>query len=137
MEWVFDTSVTMAWCFEDERTAETDALFDRLAMRSAAVVPHIWPLEVANVLAMARRKGRITEAKHRQFLSLLAGASIEVESRSMGEVFNDVLSLADKHRLSCYDASYLELAMRLGLPLATLDKDLRKAGAAAGLHLLI
>ncbi|HUB27962.1 MAG TPA: type II toxin-antitoxin system VapC family toxin [Tepidisphaeraceae bacterium] len=135
-EWVFDASVTLAWCFDDERTANSDALFDRLKSRIPAIVPQIWPMEVTNVLALAGRKGRITVAERRQFLSMLESASVTVDAPSMATIFNDVLAIAQSHRLTAYDASYLELAMRLGLPLATLDKDLHKAARAAGLRLL-
>jgi predicted nucleic acid-binding protein len=136
MEWVFDTSVTMAWCFDDERTDETDALLDRLAAGKAATVPQIWPLEVANVLAQVARKGRISMAKRRQFLAMLESSAISVDVLSARSVFNDVLQLAEKHHLTSYDASYLELSMRTGLPLATLDKALRKAARDAGVSLL-
>ena len=69
MEWVFDASVTMAWCFDDERTADTDALLRRLAT-SPAIVPQLWPLEVGNVLALAVRKARLTAAQRAQFIAL-------------------------------------------------------------------
>lgn len=136
MEWVFDTSVTMAWCFDDESSPETDALLDRVAARSPATVPQIWPLEVANVLTLVARKGRISAAKRRQFLSMLETAAISIDVLPASSVFGDVLRLAEDHHLTSYDASYLELAMRMGLPLATLDKALRKAAHDAGVSLL-
>ncbi len=136
MEWVFDASVTMAWCFDDEKTAETDALLDRIGAGSPAIVPQIWALEVANVLVQVGRKGRITPAKRRQFLAMLEGAAISIDVIPAKSVFNDVLQVAKEHRLTSYDASYLELSMRLGLPLATLDKALHKAARATGVSLL-
>jgi predicted nucleic acid-binding protein len=136
MEWVFDTSITMAWCFEDERTDETDALLDRLASGSAALVPQVWPLEVANVLTQAARKGRVKPAKSRQFLAMLESAAITVDLLPIASVFNEILQLAGEHHLTSYDASYLELAMRTGLPIATLDKALRRAANRAGVGLL-
>lgn len=136
MEWVFDTSVTMAWCFDDEKTPATDALLDRLASGSPGGVPQIWPLEVANVLAQVARKGRVKPAQRRQFLAMLENAPITVDLLSTGSVFNDLLQLAEKYRLTSYDASYLELAMRASVPLATLDKALRRAAKDAGVALL-
>jgi predicted nucleic acid-binding protein len=135
MEWVFDASVTMAWCFDDERTAATDALLTRLAT-SPATVPQIWPLEVANVLALAMRKGRLTPAKRAQFIALLEASPIHVDAATAGGAFGATLALADAHGLTVYDAAYLELATRLALPLATLDADLRGAAARAGVPLL-
>jgi len=136
MNWVLDTSVTMAWCFDDERTAKTDELLDQLAQNSGLVVPQIWSLEVANVLLTAAKKGRITPAKRRQFLTLLESARISVDMVAPNIVFNEVFNLADKYQLISYDASYLELAMRRGLPLATLDKALKRAAMAAGISIL-
>jgi len=102
----------------------------------AAVVPSIWPLEIANVLAIAARKNRITTARRQQFLTLLQNAPITVDASSIKGVFGSITALADQHRLTLYDASYLELAMRRGLPLATLDGDMQKAAGAAGVRLL-
>src|ERR1043165_7595414 len=136
MEWVFDASIVLAWCFDDERTPQSDALFDKLASKVPAVVPQIWPLEISNVLLLASRKRRISETECRQFLGILENAAISVDVLSIADIFSDVIHLADKHRLTCYDAAYLELCMRLSLPLATLDTDLRKAAASTGVRLL-
>jgi predicted nucleic acid-binding protein len=136
MEWVFDASVTIAWCFDDERSPETEELLDRLVARSPAVVPQIWPLEIANVTTLAMRRGRINAAKRLEFLSMLESATIAVDHSAMNWIFRDVIQLADKYKLTSYDASYLELAMRLGIPLATLDKDLLRASRDAGVKLL-
>jgi predicted nucleic acid-binding protein len=136
-QWIFDCSVSMTWCFEDERSAKTDELFDRLVAGSKAMVPQIWPLEVGNVLTLASKKGRITPAKRRQFLSLLAAAPIQLDFLSIGSAFGDVIALAEAHGLTTYDASYLELAIREGSPLATLDKALRAAAKVVGVSLLL
>jgi predicted nucleic acid-binding protein len=136
MEWIFDASISLAWCFDDERTSQTDALLNRLRDGSPAVVPQVWPLEVTNVLVLAGKKKRITAARRREFLAMLQGAPITVEMLSRKTLFNDVLLLAEKHNLTSYDASYLELAMRLALPLATVDKDLVRAADDAGVALL-
>jgi predicted nucleic acid-binding protein len=135
MEWVFDASVTMAWCFDNEHTAETDALLRRL-VTSPAIVPQLWPLEVANVLALAVRKGRLTPAQRAQFIALLEGSSVHIDADTAGRAFGPTLTLAEAHRLTVYDATYLELAARRRLPLATLDQDLRIAAAATGVALL-
>lgn len=138
MAWVFDVSVAMAWCFDDERTPQTDALLDRLKT-DPATVPNLWHLEVANVLAQAMRRKprpRITIAQRAQFLGMLAAAPINVDPQTASRAWAATLQLADLHTLSTYDAAYLELALRLGVELATLDADLRKAALATGLKIL-
>lgn len=136
MEWVFDASVTMAWCFDDERTPQTEALFDRLIQGSEAVVPQIWPLEVLNVLILAGRRGRITSDKRAEFLALMNSAPIRIDDETITRASSETLALAEAHRLTIYDATYLEVALRHKLPLATLDKELRAAATAAGVPLL-
>src|SRR5579862_4958732 len=130
MTWVFDASITMAWCFDDEKTAKTESLFDRLAA-APATVPQIWPLEVGNVLVIAMRKSRISPAKRSQFIATLAALPIVVDPATFEFAMTSVLTLADQHQLTTYDAAYLELAMRHGIPLATLDSALHKAAEAA------
>lgn len=131
---VIDTSVAMAWCFEDETTQATDAVLDRLR-DDQAVVPPIWPLEVANVLLVAERRGRLSEAQANRFLGLLAQLTIDVDDSPTD--MGGVIAAGRRHTLSSYDASYLVLAERLGAPLATLDKPLTKAAHKAGVELLI
>lgn len=131
---VLDCAFAMAWCFEDEAGDRTDALLTGL-VHGSAMVPAIWPLEVANVLLVAERKGRITLAKTAEFLSLLAGLPILVDSQGSEKAWSDVLSLARAYRLSAYDAAYLELAIRQRAKLATLDAALRSAAQAAGVAL--
>lgn len=125
----------MAWCFEDEATEFTDSLLNRLAEASARV-PSIWFLEVANVLAISERKGRTNQAKITQFLQLLGDLPITVDAKTAEKAFTDVLTLARTHRLTSYDAAYLELALREGLPLATLDERLKQVAASLGIPLL-
>lgn len=135
-QWVLDASVTVAWCFEDERTPHVEALLKRLFV-SPAIVPQLWPFEVANVLAMATRKGRVTQAERSRFLGMLITSPVTIDHSKSPLAFRDVLPLAETHRLTVYDAAYLELALRRGLPLATLDKALAAAAAsAAGVPLL-
>lgn len=129
---VIDTSVTMAWCFEDEETLAADEVLDRLR-GGDAVVPSLWQLEVANVLLVAERRGRISEAQAERFVSLLEQLPIRVDA---DVDMTSVLGVGRRHGLSAYDACYLVLAERLGAPLATLDAALAAAGRAAGVTVL-
>lgn len=99
-------------------------------------MPSLWFLEVANVLTLAERRGRILEADLTRYLDLLFQLEIEVDQTSPRSVFGDVLALARSYRLTSYDAAYLELSIRQQLPLATLDQDLRAAAESAGVELL-
>ncbi|HMS89710.1 MAG TPA: type II toxin-antitoxin system VapC family toxin [Acidimicrobiales bacterium] len=130
---VVDTSVAMAWVFEDEATPATDALLERLRDGSA-VVPSLWRFEVANVLAVAERRGRITEAQSVRFSRLLGALPIDVDDDPA--TLQELVHTARHHGLSAYDASYLLLALRLGAPLATLDGRLRDAAKTAGVGLV-
>lgn len=129
---VLDCSVTMSWCFEDEVDSGSGSGVDVL-LRHEAFVPWIWTLEVANVLLVAERRGRLASADSSRFLALLRGLPIRVDSGSVDRVWTDVLSLARQHQLSSYDAAYLELAARQGVPLLTLDQDLQRVAAEIGL----
>lgn len=130
---VLDTSITMAWCFADEATPETAALNRRLAAE-AAVVPGHWPLEVSNVLSVAERKKRISLQETEEFVGQLGLLEIQVDHEGCADAFKRLIPLTRSHALTAYDAAYLELALRRRLPLATLDRDLRKAAKAAGVE---
>lgn len=132
---VVDNSIVMSWCFQDEANPYADAVLDSLS-EAAALVPSIWPLEVINVLLVAERKKRITEANSVRFTELLSQLPIVVEYEKLERIMNDILALARVNKLSSYDASYLGLAMRKGLPLATLDKRLKQAAIAADVKIL-
>jgi len=123
---VVDNSVVMSWCFEDEGNIYADAVLESLESREA-FVPTIWPLEVGNVLLVAERKKRLTQAAVVRFLALLGGLPITVEQETPERMLKEIVSLAREHGLSTYDASYLDLAMRFDLPIATLDAALVKA----------
>ena len=125
---VLDASVALAWCFDDESTPAAWALLDRL-QHAPAFVPALWALEIGNILLGAERRRRITHARSVEFLGILAELDIRVDPDRPGRVFRDVLPLARAQQLTTYDASYLELAMRLGLPLATKDTALLRAAA--------
>ena len=131
-----DASVTLTWCFEDEAMPWTDALLAELRAGDEAIVPAHWPAEVANALLIAVRRGRISREKANRFLLDLRVSPIRIDSESSEPVFRQVFKLADQYRLTIYDAGYLELAIREGLPLATLDNDLRKAARASGVQLV-
>ena len=120
---VIDNSVVMAWCFEDETSQYADAILDRLEV-STAVVPSIWPLEVGNVLLVAERNKRLSQADSIRFIALLTELPITIEQEPPERMLKEILALAREHQLSSYDASYLDLAMRKGLPIATLDNGL-------------
>ncbi len=123
---VVDNSVVMAWCFEDEGDGQALAVLESLADREA-VVPAIWPLEVGNVLLVAERRGRLSHASAVRFLALLGNLPIRVDQEPPARMLTEILSLAREHGLSTYDASYLDLAMREGLPIATRDANLSRA----------
>ena len=131
---VLDCSVTMAWCFDDEATPYTDGVRDSLA-DIRAVVPSIWPLEAANAIIMGERRKRLDEARSRRFFVLLEALPIILDEVTGTRAFGDILHLARSYQLSAYDAAYLELAIRRGLPLACLDGKLKTAAAAAGVVL--
>ena len=123
---VLDNSVVMAWCFEDEEKGYTEAVLDSLES-GEAVVPAVWPLEVGNALLAAERKKRLGKADVIRFLTLLSALAIMVEQESPERMLKEIIALARERHLSTYDASYLDLAMRLGLPLATQDGSLLNA----------
>lgn len=132
---VVDASVALAWCFEDEVTAESDALLDR-ARTDGVVVPAHWTLEVANTLLVAQRKQRIDSARAVAFAVRLQRLPISVDSRTHDLALSETHLLASTTGLSSYDAAYLELARRRGLPLATKDRRLASAASSAGVQVL-
>jgi len=134
VSFVLDNSVTMRWFFGDGKPSELTLAAKVLdALRTDnAIVPVTWALEVANVIARAEAKALVTEARSGEFLELLEGVSIEADAGTFAHARSGTLQLARRYRLSAYDASYLELALRRGLPLATLDVELLKAAKKAG-----
>jgi predicted nucleic acid-binding protein len=132
---IVDCSVAMTWVFHDEASPETTQLLRRLDVESALVPAH-WFLEVANVLAIAERRQRLTATQSAQFVGLLDLLQFEIDNEASGRAFDHILTLSRSHTLTSYDAAYLELAIRRKLPLATLDDELRSAAAALGVPLL-
>jgi predicted nucleic acid-binding protein len=122
-----DSSIALTWCFEDEASPETDALFDRVR-NDGAFVPALWYLELGNVLLQAEKRGRIRAADVATRLQLIADLPISVDQETTARAWREILTLARTERLTTYDATYLELALRLDLPLMTRDNEL---GAAA------
>lgn len=133
---VLDCSIAVAWCFADEATPALDALLDRV-QADGAIVPPLWTLEVSNVLAQAAKRGRLARDAARTRLQLLDMLPIATDDGGTGRVWRDnVLTLAEGTGLTIYDATYLELAIRRALPLATADKALRAAARQRGVTLL-
>jgi predicted nucleic acid-binding protein len=132
---VLDNSSTMAWTFPEETTSAIDLVFSRVE-RAGAWVPGLWQIEVANVLQMAVRSKRYTLAFRDRALAALAVLPIDIEQTRLALVWGEIVQLAQRHDLTVYDATYLELAMRRNLPLATLDGDLRAAATREGVPLL-
>jgi predicted nucleic acid-binding protein len=128
---VIDCSLAMAWYFKDEATPYTNAVRASLATERA-VVPALWPLEVANVLLMGERRKRSNEARATKWLRYLRALPIAVDQETPFRAFDPILNLARSHKLTAYDAAYLELAVRRGIPLSTLDSELKKAAQAVG-----
>lgn len=136
MQFVADASVTLSWCFEDEATAWTDGLLDRLRNGDGIIVPAHWPTEVSNGLLMAVRRKRIPAGRPALFWDELAILPFVVELPLSPDQAKAVIALSEKHGLTVYDAGYLELAKRKGLPLATLDSALKKAAPLESVSLV-
>jgi predicted nucleic acid-binding protein len=128
---VLDSSVTLAWFFEDETNPYADSVDDSFVV-ARAVAPALWPIEVANGLLMGERRKRTTETRVSEFLRLLESLPISVDDQKGSHAWKESVHLARKHRLTVYDADYLELAMRLRKALASIDEQLIRAAIAEG-----
>ena len=135
-DFVLDASVTMSWLLGDARPADrkySETVLDALQDPDrVARVPLTWALEISNVVARAEGRGFVEEAQSEAFLEMLGGVAIQPDDATFARALTDTLHLAHRYGLSSYDASYLELALRAGLSLATLDADLSKAARKAG-----
>ena len=131
---VLDASLTLAWCFPDESADYADAILQSTT-RFDVFVPSIWALEVANALVVAERRGRITQAQTARIILLLRELPIRIDNSTMDASFGQVVALARSANLSAYDASYIELALRLCLPIATIDARLQLAAQSLGIPL--
>ncbi len=136
MRFVLDNSVAMRWLLHDGSPERLDYANHILALLEQpdgeALVPGIWALEAANVIVKAQAKGLVSEARGSAFIGLLEEMFITVDSSTAARALGDILQLARRFKLSSYDAAYLELALREGLPLATLDAALRAAMLQTG-----
>ena len=135
MSLVLDSSATLAWIYAEETTAAIHRVFEQL-IESGAWVPAVWRLEVANVLEAGVRRRRTDALFRDEALANLALLPIQSDAETDSHAWGATLHLAERHRLTLYDASYLELARRRGLPLASLDMELRAAAGVEHVALL-
>ena len=135
MSFVLDNSVALAWCFQDEQTPAVLALLDRVTETGAAA-PALWPLEATNGLLVAERRGRLNPNQRERLIGFLHALPIELDGETAIRAWGATSRLAERFRLSVYDAAYLELARRLELPLASLDQNLRTAAVALDVPVL-
>lgn len=138
-KYVLDNSVAMRWLLVSQK--KTDQSYAEKVLKSLAeteaVVPHLWHLEAANVLLGAEKRGELETGEVERFLAQLESLPIQVDPLTAHQAFSRTLGLSRAYKLSSYDAAYLELSIREGLPLATLDKDLRKAAKQADVPLYL
>ncbi|QFY90650.1 type II toxin-antitoxin system VapC family toxin [Magnetovirga frankeli] len=137
MNFVMDASVALLWLAPATNPAGGDYAANTLAAlkQSKAVVPSLFALEIANVISKIESKGIVTEADSQRYIGLLERLNIITDQATAAHALSETLNLARRYNLSAYDASYLELALRTGLPLATLDADLAKAAKIAGVSI--
>lgn len=129
---ILDCSVTMAWLFEDEKTRYTEEILKQLTQHAKAVVPPLWYIEVNNVLLVAERRHRVTVVQTQHFWEILRQLPIDMQHQQTHHDIDSILNLGRQYQLSAYDATYLDLAIKLNFPLASLDKALLKAAQNAG-----
>lgn len=134
MTLVLDSSTALTWCFVDEQTPESLALLEQV-VEGGAAAPSLWPLEVLNALLAAERRKRLDGAQRQRLSGFLRELPVALDADTSTQAWSATMRLAEVHGLTVYDASYLELAQRLALPLATLDKALRAAAVATGVAL--
>nr|WP_253307611.1 type II toxin-antitoxin system VapC family toxin [Rickettsia endosymbiont of Ceutorhynchus assimilis] len=127
---VLDSSVTLSWFMPDEIA---DLKILNKTVKEGAIVPSVWGLEIGNSLLSAERSGRLTTIQHHQAIYTLKDIYIKVDQTTLEHTWLETMELAERYKLTLYDASYLELALRFGLPLATFDKLLKNASQAAGI----
>lgn len=131
---ILDTSVAASWFFDDEGGDYSSTVLESLN-NAEAFVPSLWPLKIANVLIVAERRGRCSEAEAVRFIELLDNLPITIDEDTAHRAMHTTYQLAREYGLTAYDASYLELAMRLGAPLATTDRQLADAAQKAGVSI--
>jgi predicted nucleic acid-binding protein len=134
---VLDASVTLAWCFVDEQSTYSLTVLERLQTGDHAVVPAFWSVEVLNTLLVGEKRRRITAEQTQMFLRDLRALAPVIDYASLDSVIGIVQTISRDHRLTPYDALYVELALRLGYPLATLDQAQRDAARSLGVALFL
>jgi predicted nucleic acid-binding protein len=120
---VLDSSIALAWCFVDEATPVTEEILESLETNKA-IVPSLWPLEIANSLSLSLRKKRIDDAGVFKFLERIESLQIAIDNETILHALTDTFALSCHCELTAYDAAYLELAQRLDIPLASKDRQL-------------
>jgi len=133
---VLDASLAANWCIQDEQAEATEEILDSFAGDCNALVPSLWLWEVNNILLIAERRGRLTFAKRKQQIAILRKLPIQIDEDAAKHVWSETNALARTYALTVYDAAYLELALRHGLPLGSLDNDLRAAAGKASIKCL-
>ena len=133
---VVDSSLALSWCFDDEATEPTQAVLDLFLEGARAVVPPLWVWECNNILTLAERAKRITSAQKLEKISLLRALPIDFDASAQDQCWTVTADIAQAQKMSIYDASYLELALRLNLALGSLDSELRASGKRVGAKIL-
>ena len=133
---VVDASVTLSWCFPDEQSRLSLGVLDQLRTGARALVPSFWPLAVLNTLLVGERRGRISAGQTKVFFDSLRILNPVLDHVSLEHVAGPLQNICSDHRLTSYDALYIELAMRSGCPLATLDQPQRQAARSLGVECL-
>ena len=131
---VIDASMALAWCFPDEASGYADGVLVALEGH-AILVPALWPIDITNAVLTAERRKRVRQSEVRRFVELLNGLTVIMDSQSVAESLGNIFPIAREYGLSAYDAAYLDVAVRYGAPLATLDSTLQKAGRKAGIEI--
>lgn len=135
---VLDCSVAISWCLPDETDTYADAVLSLLTQPEnivEAIVPSIWSLELANTLLISERRGRVSSEQRQEILDLMEALPIQVDALTASQALGATFQFGKDYNLAAYDAAYLELAVRRGLPLATLDQRLAEAAIACGVFL--
>lgn len=132
---VADASVAIAWVHPSQATAETDAMLDDLAAGGSLVVPALWPLEVANALTVLRRRRKLTSDEARTAIEIIRELPTVIDHEAAAIAFTRLVDLASEHELTVYDATYIELATRRQLPLASNDARMKQAAIRSGADL--
>ncbi len=132
---VLDASVALCWFFPGQKTPYTEAVLNQVAGGDEAIVPGIWPLEMVNSLLVAVRHKAITPAQFDEFITDLKDLPIAIDLGGGSRTYSSIVRLCRQFQLSSYDATYLDLALIEGIPLASLDKNLRAAAKASGVEL--